>query len=160
MDEFLVKPSKRLDDCLMAVHVLSACARLANALPIMVQGLLILAVVAHYRWLQQCRPVCPRFRFTDAQGWEMAGSGQFVAVHIMPGTVVSTFALFLHVEIHEDRTHISPSSTFFDGRPPKKLAFLLLPDSFAPDRYRAFIVKLKTTYKIKSNSANLLVKSM
>lgn len=161
MDEFLVKPSKCLDYCLVVVHVLAICACFANALPIMVQDLLTFALVVHgYCLLKQCRRDCPRFRFTDAQGWEMAESGRFVPVHILPDTVLSTFALFLHIEIQGNRTHIHPFSAFFHVRHPKKLALLLLPDSFAPDCYRAFIVKLKTTYKIKSNSANLLVKSM
>jgi len=142
-------------------HLLALYGCFANGLPLMVQSLLAVAIAAHHCLLStQGKLEWQTLRYTEAFGWEMATSGKFVAVRILSDTVITTFALFLHVEILGNHTHIKRSNVFNNNQTKKNLALLLLPDSLAQDGFRALVVKLKTTYKIESKSSNLLVKSV
>ncbi|MDD2723458.1 MAG: hypothetical protein PHH59_05460 [Methylovulum sp.] len=157
---FSLSPSKRLQMCARIMHLLALYACLANALPLMVQCGVAIVVMVHYRLAStRCKFEWQTLRYTEAFGWEMAKSGEFVAVRLLPDTVITAFALFLHVEILDSRTHIKRSSIFGYNQTQNKPALLILPDSLAQDGFRALVVKLKTTYKIKSKSSNLLVKS-
>lgn len=161
MTEFPLICSKHLKTALTGGYTLAVCACFSNALPLMVQGLLATAVLSHYRRaLSCCRPMWRTLRYSTALGWEVADSGDFSAVQILPTTVMTTFALFLHVEIRGNHTHIKPTGLFDRIIPPNRHTLLLLPDSLlGQGAYRRLVVKLKTTYKIKSKSSNLLVKS-
>jgi toxin CptA len=160
MDYFYFSPSKCLTKCLITAHFLALFASFANALPILVQTLLVVILVLHGYWLLSSSCPWHRFRYSEALGWEMAGSDSFATVRILPSTVITTFALFLHVEIVDCNTHIKCSSVFDAIRQKNRQALLLLPDSLDEDGYRSLVVKIKTTYKIKSKSANLLIESV
>ncbi|MDD5273660.1 MAG: hypothetical protein PHU14_13185 [Methylovulum sp.] len=161
MTLFPLTTSKRLITALKLVHGLALCASFSNALPIMVQVLLAIVLMAHYRWvLARCQPSGQTLRYSKALGWEIAHTQDWMAVRILPDTVITTFALFLHIEIQDSHTHISHSSMFGRIKPHNRQTLLIAPDSFlSPGTYRILVVKLKTSYKIKSKSSNLLVKS-
>lgn len=161
MDNFSFKPSKRLKKWLITVHLLALFTSFANALPVMVQSLLAVALLFHfYGMMLRWGEFSHTLRYSEALGWEMAVSGEFVAVRILPTTVITTFALFLHIEIVDSNTHINHFSVFDAIRYKNRQALLLLPDSLEEDGYRSLVVNVKTTYKIKSKSANLLIESV
>ncbi len=158
---FHLRPSGRLKKVLVFAHLLALCASFANALPLLVQGLVALALAAHYRLaVAGGKFKWQTLRYSEALGWEMANSDRFVAVRILPDTVITIFALFLHIEIQDNDTHINRSNVFNGIKLKDRHTLLILPDSLGRDGYRGLVVKLRTTYKIKSKSADLLVKSV
>lgn len=160
MVTFTLTPSGRLKWLLIVVHFLALCACFGNALPIAAQSVLAIALAAHCWWLAKRPLTWQTVGYSAASGWEMTRSDGVVAVRILPGTVVTAFALFLHVEIQANHAHIISSSVFYRLKPKNRPTLLLLPDSLKHDSYRNLVVKLKTSYKINGKSANLLVESV
>jgi hypothetical protein len=161
MTVFSFNPSKRLIIGLIISHSLALGACFVNALPIMVQMLLAVGLAGHCYWaIHREWRVWHGLRYSKALGWEMAGPSSFIAVYILPSTVITPFALLLHVEIQDSHTHIYPLLAFGRTRPKTRQTILILPDNLGQVDYRHLAVKLKTTYKIKSKSSELLVKSV
>ena len=65
----------------------------------------------------------------NEQGWTLAEDDKLEAIRILPSTVISIFAIFLHVKN--------------DDKP--KQALVITSDSLSDDDYRCLIVRLKTT---------------
>jgi toxin CptA len=151
-----LKPSKRLSAWLKIVHGLALAASVANALPVFVQGFVCVAIAVHYRFAVIRSLPCHTLRYSEATGWQLAGSGDFVDTQILAASVLTTFALFLRIEMQPAHTHISGSVALnrLPGKAVKNL--LIVSDMLDDDDYRGLVVKLRTTYKVKGKPSNLI----
>lgn len=118
---------------MLVIFVLALIACLANSLPLLVKVSLAVLTVGHFVNLQQ--RLTKRqytFRYTDTKSWEFSKAKEFVSIEILPSSVVTSCAVFLHFEtVGQASTHQS--------------AVLLAADSLTDEAYRAFIVQLLTT---------------
>jgi len=137
-----LKPSGRLQRIIGVVRVLALTACLSNALPIVVKGLLFAMTCAGFTKLaKRLKQRQDTIRYSDATAWELStGEGGFECVRILPSTVVTKYALFLHVESRQK----SPVNKIALPGTNKK-AVLIPADSLSDDEYRRLIVKLITT---------------
>ncbi|MDP3008992.1 MAG: hypothetical protein Q8N30_07980 [Methylococcales bacterium] len=116
---------------LMAViHALALVACVLNSLPVLIKGAVFVAVVIHfYVQTKQLNAQQYTIKHTEAAAWELSEGGEFASVAVLPSTVISTIAIFLHLKT-ESKTR-------------KNL--VIVSDSLAADDYRSLIVRLKTT---------------
>lgn len=123
-----LKSSKRLIQLLVVIHALAIGASIANALPIAVKLILLSGIAIHsYRINQRIKTEQYSIRHSDALGWEIRNNNEFKPVQILGSTVITTFAIFLHIST--------------DGR---KQSLLIVNDALCADDYRRLIVRLKT----------------
>ncbi|MGZ5051217.1 MAG: protein YgfX [Methylobacter sp.] len=123
-----LKPSKRLMQLLAVIHALAIGASIANALPAAVQLMLVAGVATHLYWLnQRIKAEQYSIKHSDALGWEIRDNDEFKPVQILGSTVITTFAIFLHISA--------------DGR---KQSLIIVNDALSADDYRRLIVRLKT----------------
>jgi len=121
---FAVAPSLRLQYALIAAHGLALGACLSNALPWPGKLLLGLALLIHLGFA--VRDVNHRrdaIRYHAASGWNINDE----AVLILPSTVVTPFAVWLH----------------FKPEGARKKAILIVNDALPEHEFRRLIVKLK-----------------
>jgi toxin CptA len=131
-----LKPSKRLKRISVAAHLLALAAGWANALPTIYKIALATAIVAHlYVAVKRLNKRQTEIKYTDASGWEIADDNEFESVTILNSTVLTIYAIWLHVKRH--------AIFGFFGRANR--AILIASDALAEDDYRRLIVKLKTT---------------
>jgi len=119
---------------------LTAC--LTNALPIAVKIILFAVIYACFdRLVKRLKNERYTIKYSDASGWELSmGEGGLEPVRILPSTVVTKYALFLHLESRQKPSLDKPALTSI----PKK-ALLIPADSLADDEYRSLIAKLVST---------------
>lgn len=123
-----VKSSRRLNQWLAVVHLLALGASTANALPIAVKLALLGGICSHFVWLvQRLKNQQWIIKQSDALGWEISDGTEFEAVEIQKSTVITLFAIFLHVK----------GST-------QKRSLLIVNDALSGEDYRRLIVRLKT----------------
>ncbi len=126
-----VKSSRRLQQWLVFFHGLALGASIANALPIGVKLALLCAICSHFFWLRRrLKNQQLIIKQSDALGWEISDGTEFKAVEIVNSTVITVFALFLHVK---DST--------------RKQSLLIVNDALSDEDYRRLIVRLKTAAK-------------
>jgi hypothetical protein len=126
-----LKPSKRLKQLIIFIHVLALGACTVNSLPIAVKLGLSAAICIHL-WitLRHSKNEHHRIKHTEASGWETSsGSNDLESVQILNSTIITTFAIFLHTRSQNTG----------------KQAMLILSDALSEDDYRRLIVKLKTS---------------
>lgn len=110
--------------------MLALAACVMNSLPIIIKCTLLIAVCASfYCQLKRLKSQQYTIKYTETLGWEVSEAGKFETVEILPSTVISIFAIFLHVKK--------------DNKPKQML--LIFSDALAEDDYRCLIVKLKTS---------------
>lgn len=120
----------------MAAHGLALAACLANALPVLYKMMLSIALAGHlYRALKRGNKDLPSLKYSNMAGWQIACEEEFEPAAILKSTVVTPFAVWLHVQGR-------PKSGFL-GRHDR--AFLIPYDSLDEDGYRRLVVLLKTT---------------
>lgn len=121
--------SKRLIKVMEFIHVLALVACVLNSLPVLIKCVLFIVICSHFYFQrQQLKGQQVTIKYTETAGWEITESGEFVAVQILPSTVISIFAIFLHLK-KADKS---------------KQMVLIVSDSLAEDDYRHLIVTLKT----------------
>lgn len=126
-----LKPSKRLKQALVAMHLLALAASIANTLPIIVKLVLVIGIGLNLYFALTClKSEQCIIKHSEASGWEIASGNDFKPVQIMNSTVITLFAIFLHV----------------DKNAPKQ-SVLIVNDALSEDDYRRFIVRLKTADK-------------
>ena len=121
---FSVTPSTRLKHVLIAAHGLALIACLISALPWLGKILLAMALPAHlYFGVSEICRQHETIRYHDGSGWSINDE----SVLILPSTVVTPFAIWLHF------------------KPPgaRKKAMLIVSDTMPDQDFRQFIVKLK-----------------
>ena len=123
--QFCVNISQRLTWFLRALHVWALLACVFNDLPVVIQLLLVCIVVLHFFYVKAFKETL--LLHTDA-GWQIVEARQLINIVILPSTVISSFAVFLH---------------FKQDNQFKTL--LIMNDALSFDDYRRLIVRLKTS---------------
>jgi hypothetical protein len=122
--QFSIEPSRHLKYALYAGHGLALSACLISALPWPGKLLLSLALPVHlYFALRNVDRQHDTIRYQDGTGWNINDD----PVLILPSTVVTPFAIWLH----------------FRGQPARKKALLIMKDAMPDTEFRRLIVKLK-----------------
>lgn len=123
-----LKPSKRLKQLLVVMHVLALGSTIANALPLAVKLALLTGICLHL-WLVFKRLKSGQYTIkqSEAAGWELSDGNDFEPVQILNSTVITVFAIFLH----------------FNNNAGKQ-AVLIVNDALSEADYRRLIVRLKT----------------
>lgn len=131
-----LKPSKRLKHLTVAAHLLAFAAALANALPIGYKIVLVTGILINlYCAIKRLNQTQPTIKYTEVSGWEMANGNGFESVYILNSSVLTIYAIWLHVK-RQNRVG------FFDHF---KRTILIMSDALAEDDFRRLIVKLKTS---------------
>ena len=119
------------------IHALTLLACVLNSLPVLIKCVLFVSVGLHfYVQTKQLNAQQYGIKHTETAGWELSTGGEFAAVAILPSTVISTVAIFLHVETESKA----------------RQNLVIASDSLADNDYRSLIVRLKTTLHDKENS--------
>lgn len=132
-----LKHSKHLIRVMGFIHVLALLTCIMNSLPVFIKSLLLVAIGSHYYWQSKqltAKQYC--IKHSEASGWELSEGNEFVTVTILPSTVISTVAVFLHIK---------------KDSKPRRQHLIIACDSLADDDYRSLIVRLKTTLCEKEN---------
>ncbi len=126
-----LKPSKRLKHLLIVMHVLALASSIANALPVTVKLALLVGICIHFCFtLKRLKNKHYKIKQSEASGWEISDGNDFKPVQIMNSTVITLFAIFLHVNSNAGKQSV-----------------LIVNDALTGDDYRHLIVRLKTTGK-------------
>ncbi len=137
-----LKPSMRLRWLLGFVHLLAALACLSAYLPVISQFVLILVLAVHFKVVfARSKNDRHAINFSQVSGWEIAKNDGFVAVEILPATVITPFAVFLSVEIQGADAHIPNTPVFL--RRKNRQSILIMADMLSDDDYRKLVVTLK-----------------
>ena len=125
-----LKPSKRLIRMLVSAHGLAlvACAISYIPMAFKLAGLAVIGVHL-YIAIKHFNREHFKIRHSEAFAWEVQGENGFESVQILHSTVISLFAVILHI-----KRKTAPKQTI-----------LVLSDALSEDAYRHLIVKLKTT---------------
>lgn len=125
-----LKSSKRLKRLLISAHVLALSACLANALPLAIKLSLMAGIGLHLGIVvKRLNDSMQTIRYTETSGWEISKDDDFEPIRILNSTVVTVYAIFLHVIIQSAG----------------KKNIVILSDALSEDDYRSLIVKLRTT---------------
>jgi toxin CptA len=120
--------SKRLILLMAVVHGLALIASLINNLPIFFKCVLLIMIVSHF-YYQRKQLTSKQCRIEHNEtGWLLAENNGFEDIQILPSTVISIVAIFLHFKINNH-----------------KQTLLIVSDALSEDDYRCLIVRLKTT---------------
>jgi Membrane-bound toxin component of toxin-antitoxin system len=125
-----LKPSERLQRMLILAHGLALAACAISYLPLVFKLALAAVIGLHlYFEVKHLTSGQYKIKYSEASAWEVADENDFESVQILPSTVVTTFAVFLHIKRENA----------------DKQTILVLSDALSKDAYRQLIVKLKTT---------------
>lgn len=131
-----LKPSKRLKQIVVVVHILALGACIANILAIAVKIGLV-AIICLHLWLavRRLNAEQPTIKYTETFDWEISEGHDFVPIEILKSTVITTCVLFLHFKQRSRNGFRKPGA---------KKTVLVLKDMLTEDDYRSLTVKLKT----------------
>lgn len=146
-----LKPSVRLKYFIGMVYLLAFVACLSNSLALIYKSALCLLLLINYRLAVKHleKKQCTTIKYDQVCGWQLAENTNFVSVKILPSTVITIYALFLHLEIIANETHIPIIS--HKSRQTNRKAVFVMADTLSVDDYRNLIVKLKTTWETKAS---------
>lgn len=123
--QFCVNISQRLTWFLRVLHVWALLACVFNDLSVVIQLLLVCVVVLHFFYVKPFKEM--QLLHTDV-GWQIVEARQLVNIVILPSTVISSFAVFLHFK-QDNRFK----------------TLLIMNDALPFEDYRRLIVRLKTS---------------
>lgn len=131
-----IKYSEHLTRVMEFIYVLALAASVMNSLPILIKCALLMTICSHfYLQFKRLKNQPYSIKHTDALGWELSDGGDFETIQVLPSTVVSVFAVFLHLKkANKSRHHL-----------------VIFSDALAEDDYCRLIVRLKTTLYEKEN---------
>jgi hypothetical protein len=124
-----INESKRLTQLIACLHALTLAASLMNSLAISLKVVLLLAIGCHYYFYNKRRAKPYSLEYTET-GWQLLDHDEVLTLQILPSTVISTIAIFLHFK---------PDNQAKNTR-------VIFCDALADDDYRKLIVMLKTTF--------------
>ncbi len=134
-----LKPSMRLKRFMIIIHGLALGACISNSLPIIFKCILFTGISLHLGlFVMRLKSPERTIKYAEALGWEVSLGDDFEAVKVLPSTVITIFAIFLHIS----RQNRDNYPTLWGA---SKKIILILSDTLTEDEYRCFIVKLKTT---------------
>lgn len=126
-----LKPSKRLKQLLIIIHVLALGSTLANALPVAAKLAILTGICLHFLFvINNLKGERYTIKHTEALGWEIAGGNGFESIQLLNSTVITVFAIFLHF-----------------NKNAHKQSVLIMNDALSEDDYRRLVVRLKTAEK-------------
>ncbi|MDO9268826.1 MAG: hypothetical protein Q7T96_06905 [Methylobacter sp.] len=126
-----LKPSQRLKQLLIIMHMLALASSIANALPIIVKLALLTGIYMHLQFIiKRLKNEPYKIKHTEASGWEVSSGDDFKSIQILNSTVITLFAIFLHFNNHAHKQSV-----------------LIVNDALNEDDYRRLIVRLKTADK-------------
>lgn len=130
-----LSPSKRLQQVVIATHLLAATAAISNALPVSIKIAILVACAWHLFFSINRLNCTGTIKHSDAFGWEIATTNaEFAAVRILNSTVITTFIVIIHYQ----------TQTTFGVRQKPIQTLLIGKDSLAKHDFRSLIVRLKT----------------
>ena len=122
--QFSLEPSRRLCIALVVAHGLALSAAWLSAVMLPVKAILGLVIPVHLFFvLKRQSNTHHLIRYCSESGWDIDGE----AVSIMPSTVLTPFAVWLHYKYHDSGSK----------------ALLILHDAMSETDFRRLIVKLK-----------------
>lgn len=131
-----LKCSKHLINIMIFMCASALLASTMNSLPVTVKAVLFIAIVL-YGSVELTRLRTQQYCLEHIEtGWRLAAGHEFAEIEILPSTVVSTVAIFLHY-----KTEKIP-----------KQSLLIFSDALAKDDYRQLIVRLKITHSDQDKS--------
>jgi hypothetical protein len=121
-----LKPSKKLQRLLIAIHLTALAASAVNTLPLAVKLATAILIGLNFKInFPSLKNEQHKIRYTEKQGWEISEGDDFEAADILKSTIVTTFFIFLQIQ--------------------NKPTILIANDALSEDDYRQLIVKLKIT---------------
>ncbi|MGZ8190779.1 MAG: protein YgfX [Methylococcaceae bacterium] len=131
-----LKPSKLINWMFAVMFMFALGACLINSLPVIFK-IFLLTVICTYLWrvIDCLKSKLHTIKHTEALGWEISINNDVQSVQILPSTVITIVAVFLHVK-YQNRNR------FRNG----KQTILVLNDALCEDDYRRLIVRLKTSF--------------
>ena len=119
------------------MHSLALLASLVNPLNEVIKFSLVLGVgINGWLMVRHLLSQIDVIKYSEALGWQITVANDSVFIDIMPSTVITAYAVFLHFKTC---TH---TSSWRAGHTQSRL---VLYDALNADDYRRFIVKLKTS---------------
>jgi hypothetical protein len=132
-----LKHSARLLRVMGFIYALALLACVMNSLPVLIKCVLFVAIGLHfYVQTKQLNAKQYSIKHTETVGWELSTGSEFVAVAVLPSTVISTVAIFLHLKVESKA----------------RQNLVIVNDSLVADDYRRLISRLKMTLYDKENS--------
>jgi hypothetical protein len=127
-----LKPSNRLKQTMMILHLFACVAGIVNSLAIPIKLVLCTTICLHLGFIiKQLRNQNYLIRYSQKLGWEMEYLEDVMPVTILNATVISTFVIILAVKLQNDN----------------KMTLVVASDALATDDFRQLIVYLKITAK-------------
>lgn len=130
-----LKPSARLKQGIILIHLIAAVAGIYNALAVTIQISVFTAVAIHlYADIKRLKDTSVKIKYSEMTDWEISEADeQFASVQILTTTVITSFVMILHYR------HESILS-------PKRIkTLLIMNDSLSKNDFRRLLVSLKTT---------------
>ncbi len=131
-----LQPSKRLTRLLALLFVIAVSACFSTALPVLSQVLLSASASGYFCYVSvQIKKQRYTIKHSQATGWLLSINHHDETVKILPSTVITRVAIFLHV------SYVSKQQRW---QQPKML--LICHDALSENDYRQLIVRLKTSF--------------
>jgi len=136
-----IQPSVRLIQLTVFMYIIAGLACWSNALPGIFKWVVFIALCARLWFVvRQLKLRHFTIQYSEASSWEISTATGFEAITILPSSVITIHAVFLHFKPLDKDNFVRQ----------RKKAALILADMLAEDDYRRFIVTLKTS-AIKQN---------
>jgi len=127
-----LKPSECLKRILVLAHGLALAACAISYLPLVTKFAVPAVICLHlYFVIRHSNKEQYIIKHSEAYAWQVWGEDDFEPVQILNSTVITTFAVFLHIKREKA----------------DKQTILVLSDALSEDAYRQLIVRLKSTVK-------------
>jgi hypothetical protein len=126
----IINESKSLQQLMICLHALALIASIMNGLVISLKIVLLLIIACHYYLYNKRRTKPPYSLEYTETGWQLVNHDEVLTLQILPSTVISTIAIFLHFKADNQAND----------------AHVIFCDALADDDYRKLIVMLKTTF--------------
>jgi hypothetical protein len=133
-----LQASKRLSKIVMLIHGLALIASMLNSLPLFIRLLVFSAVAVHGYFAFKRSQIHSRLSIEHLEtGWRVLE----MEAEILPTTVISTLAIFLHFKTDNNT----------------KQSLVIFNDALSRDDYRNLLVRLKIT-ATKDNALDIFPK--
>lgn len=123
-----LKPSKKMQQLIIVMHLIALFATIASALPLAVKLFMALLIGLNFKAIFPIVKTDHRIiRYSEHLGWEIFEGDTYKSITVLKSTVTTPFLSFLHIQ----------------GKP----AIVIACDALSEDDYRQLLVKLKMTVR-------------
>jgi hypothetical protein len=132
---WVLKPSDRLKQAIMLLHLLACGASLNNTLAVPIKIGLCVVIYTHLRYITKLLSRADyMIRYSEQLGWEIARHDEYESVQILKSTVLTVFAIILDVKLQNK----------------ERMTLLIVNDALSTAGFRQLIVKLRIQPRINS----------